>query len=159
MIESSHAEHFEKTPRMSSQEITIELLDALTAGTSGFIAVNFCNADMLGHTGNISAAIEGISFLDLCLSRIIPAARATGYEVIVTADHGNAEEMYIPEIGSTHTAHTLNKVPFVLLSDRVFELNPEGTLANVAPTILELMGIEKPPEMSGTPLIAKSNII
>lgn len=153
MIPSPTVADFSATPQMASPEIAKTVTPILEHDKFPFVAINFCNADMLGHTGNIQTAIAGIECLDQCLKKVVPTAKQNNYSVIITADHGNAEEMYIPEIGSMHTAHTLNKVPFILMSHRIYTLKQEGKLANVAPTILQLMGLEKPPEMTAPSLL------
>lgn len=148
MIPSGHIKDWTQTPQMASPEITKTLLPILARAEFPFVAVNLCNADMLGHTGNIAAAIKGVECLDQCLRELVTAAKQRGYATIITADHGNAEEMYLPDLKSTHTAHTLNKVPCILISDHShIRLKADGTLSNLAPTILELMNLPKPAEM------------
>ncbi|MBI4135425.1 2,3-bisphosphoglycerate-independent phosphoglycerate mutase [Candidatus Uhrbacteria bacterium] len=154
MIPSSSQPDFTKIPEMSTPKITAALLPILQTKDFPFVAVNFCNADMLGHTGNIAAAKQGIEIMDQCLKRTVLAARQNGYTIMITADHGNAEEMYIPELKSTHTAHTINPVPCLIVSeDTNLRLAAGGALANVAPTILELMHLEKPNEMTAKSLL------
>ena len=116
------------------------------------IILNFANCDMVGHTGIYDAAVKAVETVDVCVGRVIEATRAMGGIAMVTADHGNAEEMTKPD-GSPMTAHTTNLVPFIVVGAAV-ELQP-GRLADIAPTLLDLMGLECPPEMDGKSLIKK----
>ncbi|HEX2085350.1 MAG TPA: 2,3-bisphosphoglycerate-independent phosphoglycerate mutase, partial [Solirubrobacteraceae bacterium] len=117
-----------------------------------FGIINFANPDMVGHTGSIPAAIAACEAVDACLGDVVRAVTASGGVCVVTADHGNADEMLEPD-GSPDTAHSLNPVPFVVTTTDV-RLDGEGILADVAPTILELLGIEQPPAMTGRSLLA-----
>jgi 2,3-bisphosphoglycerate-independent phosphoglycerate mutase len=118
--------------------------------------VNFANADMVGHTGNIEATIKAVKTLDQCLGKIAATATELGYTLCITADHGNAEQKINPTTGQISTEHTANPVPFIVV-DKEFEGKPghlqTGILADVAPTILSLMGIEKPSSMTGRDLL------
>ena len=116
----------------------------------GFAIINFANSDMVGHTGVISAAVKAIETVDGCLGRVVEAVEGSGGVCVITADHGNADHM-LEEDGSPNTAHSMNPVPLVVTAD-VGELREGGILADVAPTILALMGQEQPPEMTGRPL-------
>lgn len=156
MIPSPKVENFAATPEMSSPKIAQELVKQLERRDFPFLAANFCNADMLGHTGNLQAAIRGVECLDQCLKQVVTAATQGGYATLITADHGNAEMMYSPEVGQPHTAHTVNRVPFISITDGQLKIVHSGTLAQVAPTILELVGIEKPGEMGASPLTLPS---
>lgn len=155
MIPSPKVENFSATPEMSSPKIVQDLVKQLGRRAFPFLAANFCNADMLGHTGNLQAAILGVECLDQCLKQVVTAATQAGYTTLITADHGNAEQMYNPESGQPHTAHTVNPVPLIAITDRPLKIANSGTLAQVAPTILELLGIEKPTEMTAPSLMVK----
>jgi 2,3-bisphosphoglycerate-independent phosphoglycerate mutase len=145
--------HDEK-PEMKVFEITAELEKALAENKYDFIATNLVNCDMVGHTGNFAAIVKGVEAVDQALGRIIAAAQANGYEAIITADHGNAEHTFDPVGGQAITSHTLNPVPFILISEKHKELKKsEGSLADVAPTILKMMDLPVPTEMTGQPLI------
>ncbi len=145
--------HDEK-PEMKVFEIAEELEKALAENKYDFIAANLVNCDMVGHTGNSSAIIKAVEAVDEVLGKIFKAARSAGYEVIITADHGNAEQIFDEFSGQVMTSHTLNPVPFILLSEKYEKLNkPEGLLSDVAPTILKIMGLPVPTEMTGRPLI------
>jgi len=116
------------------------------------IVCNYANADMVGHTGNFDAARRAIETLDACLGRVVDAARAHRAEIVITADHGNAERMHDDTTQQAHTAHTLNLVPFVFVG-RPATLAQGGALQDVAPTLLSVMGLPKPPEMTGHSLL------
>jgi 2,3-bisphosphoglycerate-independent phosphoglycerate mutase len=137
---------------MSAREITDEAEKNLDRGY-GVMMINYANPDMVGHTGNLKATIKAIESVDKCLSHIVLRAQKFGYTAVVTADHGNAEQLFDPESSDRHTAHTLNPVPFVLVSKKNHKINPNGILGNVAPTILNLMDISKPEEMDQESLI------
>jgi 2,3-bisphosphoglycerate-independent phosphoglycerate mutase len=145
--------HDEK-PEMKVFEITAELEKALAENKYDFIATNLVNCDMVGHSGNFEAIVKGVEAVDQALGRIIPAAQKAGYTVIITADHGNAEHTFDTEGNQPMTAHTLNPVPFILISNSFKALNKdEGSLADVAPTILKMMSLPIPPEMTGNVLV------
>ncbi len=145
---------YDLAPRMSADTVADELVNRLSFGNPyALIVVNFANMDMVGHTGVISAAVMAVETVDACAGRVIEAFRKTGGDVIVTADHGNSEQM-TDENGGPHTAHTLNPVPLILVSDSLKNADLKtGCLGDIAPTVLEVMGIEKPVEMTGTSLI------
>jgi 2,3-bisphosphoglycerate-independent phosphoglycerate mutase len=141
-------------PEMKVFEIAAELEKALAANKHDFIATNLVNCDMVGHTGNFTAIVKGVEAVDQALGKIVSAAQAAGYAVIITADHGNAEHTFDPVGNQPITSHTLNPVPFVLISDNFKNLKKsEGSLADVAPTILKIMELPKPSEMTGTELV------
>jgi 2,3-bisphosphoglycerate-independent phosphoglycerate mutase len=145
--------HDEK-PEMKVFEITAELEKALAENKYDFIATNLVNCDMVGHTGNFEAIVKGVEAVDQALGRIVAAALANGYEAIITADHGNAEHTFDPVGSQAITSHTLNPVPFILISEKYHELKKsEGSLADVAPTILKMMDLPAPAEMTGDILI------
>lgn len=145
--------HDEK-PEMKVFEIAAELEKAMSDGKYEFIATNLVNCDMVGHSGNFDAIVKGVEAVDRALGRIIEAAQKNGYEAIITADHGNAEHTFDSEGGQPMTSHTLNPVPFILISERFKTLNKqEGSLADVAPTILKMIDLPKPSEMTGEELV------
>jgi 2,3-bisphosphoglycerate-independent phosphoglycerate mutase len=117
-----------------------------------FAIINFANPDMVGHTGVIPAAVKAVETVDECLGRVVEAVHASGGSCVITADHGNCDHM-LEDDGSVNTAHSLNPVPFIVTADGV-DLDGEGILADVAPTILALLEIEQPPEMTGRSLLA-----
>jgi 2,3-bisphosphoglycerate-independent phosphoglycerate mutase len=137
---------------MSAPEVTDRLVEAIQSGRYDAIVCNFANGDMVGHTGNFAAAVQAIEALDVCIGRVVEAARSVGGEVVITADHGNAERMHDDGTGQAHTAHTLNVVPFVYVG-RPARLADGGALQDVAPTLLDLLGVPKPPEMTGHSLV------
>jgi 2,3-bisphosphoglycerate-independent phosphoglycerate mutase len=142
---------YDHKPEMSAREATEAFLRHWDEQDFGFAIINFANADMVGHTGVIEAAVKAVETVDECLGRIIEAVHAKGGACIVTADHGNADEM-LEEDGSPDTAHSLNPVPFIVTAGAA-SLDGEGILADVAPTALELLGIEQPEQMTGRSLL------
>jgi 2,3-bisphosphoglycerate-independent phosphoglycerate mutase len=139
-------------PEMSAPRVTDEVVKAIRGGAYDVIVCNFANPDMVGHTGDFNATVKAIETIDRCLERIYTATRKAGGEILITADHGNAEKMYDPETGQAHTAHTTNPVPFVYIG-RQARIAPAGSLEDVAPTMLYLMDVPIPSEMSGRPLV------
>ena len=154
LIDSYNDKNFANHPKMRAEEITEALLEAIASKEYDFLLVNFSNPDMIGHTGDVEAAIEAIKCCDECAGKVAKATLENGGECIIIADHGNAEEM-INEKGEPMTAHTTNPVPFILVSDKNkdVKLKEDGSLANVAPTIIELMGLEKPAEMVSSMIV------
>ncbi|HEX8918038.1 MAG TPA: 2,3-bisphosphoglycerate-independent phosphoglycerate mutase [Chloroflexota bacterium] len=150
---------YDKKPEMSGPQIAEQTAEDLRTGTHDFVLVNFANADMVGHTGVMEAAIKAVETVDRCVGQVVDAAVAQGGTVMITADHGNAEQMVDYELGGPFTSHTINfPVPFVLVPGSHAELErvrlrDGGVLADVAPTILKVMGIPKAPEMEGTSLL------
>jgi 2,3-bisphosphoglycerate-independent phosphoglycerate mutase len=152
MVPSPKVATYDLKPEMSAFEVTEKLCAALDTGKFDFVALNFANPDMVGHTGIMSAAVKAIETIDICMEKVVTTAQNNGYNIVVIADHGNADIM-IQEDGSPHTAHTLALVPCVIISSKV-EINPSpGVLADVAPTILKLMDLPQPVEMTGNSLI------
>lgn len=144
---------YDEQPEMSAFEVTDQVVSKIKNGNYHFIVINFANMDMVGHTGIMEAAVKAVETVDSCVGRVVDAFLEHGGSVVLTADHGNSEQM-ADENGGAHTAHTLNPVPLVLI-DRHFrgkKLN-EGSLADIAPTILEVMGLEKNKKMTGSSLI------
>lgn len=151
LIPSPDVATYDLKPEMSAVEVTDALVDALAREEYDAIVCNFANADMVGHTGDFEATVRCIETLDTCLGRVVEAARAHGTEVLITADHGNAEQMRAGD-GESHTAHTSNLVPLVYVGRRA-RTAASGSLCDLAPTMLHLMGIEIPAEMTGRPLL------
>jgi 2,3-bisphosphoglycerate-independent phosphoglycerate mutase len=138
---------------MSAYLVTEEVERRIRSGKYRFILLNFANPDMVGHTGILSAAIQAIEAVDSCVGRVVSAIREAAGMVLITADHGNAEQMVDYETGQPHTAHTTNPVPFLLIQDNSpFRLR-EGVLADVAPTLMQMWGLEQPAEMEGESLL------
>ncbi len=146
---------YDKKPEMSAYLVTDELLHRLDGDTYDLVVLNFANADMVGHTGVLAAAIRAIEAVDECIGRLVAKVLAKGGRVIITADHGNAEIM-ADEDGGPHTAHTTGRVPLILVDDarKSVKLRP-GILADIAPTILEILGLPQPLEMTGRSLIER----
>lgn len=140
---------YDEKPEMSAPEVTDKLVEAIKSGTYAGIICNFANSDMVGHTGNLSAAIKAVECVDACLKRITDALAEVGGQCLITADHGNAEMMVNPETGQPHTAHTCEPVPLVYVGPQQIKLSDQGVLADVAPTMLRLMGLPQPEAMTG----------
>jgi 2,3-bisphosphoglycerate-independent phosphoglycerate mutase len=138
---------------MSAPELTDKAVAAIKSGKYDMIVLNFANPDMVGHTGSIPAAIKAVETVDTGLGKIASAIEQMGGALLVTADHGNAEMMIDPATGDPHTAHTLNPVPLILMGAGNRIVVKEGRLADIAPTMLELMGLPKPAEMTGSSLL------
>ena len=153
MVPSPKVATYDLQPEMSAPELTDNAVEAITSGKYDLIVLNFANADMVGHTGSIPAAVKAVETVDTGLGRIAKAIEQMGGALLVTADHGNAEMMVDPETGGPHTAHTLNPVPLILMGAGNRLTVKEGRLADIAPTLLELMGLPKPAEMTGTSLL------
>lgn len=149
---------YDKKPEMSAYELTDEAVRQIESKKYDLIVLNYANADMVGHTGILNAAIKAVETVDKCLGRILEAVKNIDGILIVTADHGDADQMIDYKTGQPHTAHTMNPVPFILISSTWVNshsplLREKGIFADIAPTILELMGIPKPVEMTGVSLI------
>ncbi len=145
---------YDKKPEMRAIEIAEAAVERINAGGYSFILMNLANGDMVGHTGVLEAAIKACEFVDRAVGMVVEAALKRGWAVIITADHGNAEQMIDRTTHSPHTAHTTNPVPFILVDDerKGIKLKSGGGLEDVAPTVLKIMGLEKPVEMTGEPL-------
>ncbi len=156
LIPSPQVSTYDLKPEMSAVEMTDDLVASIKTETYQLIVVNYANPDMVGHTGVQSAIIKAVETVDQCLARLLEACKEIGTILIVTADHGNVEQMVDDVTGEPHTAHTLNPVPFLVANaPRSFTLKG-GSLENIAPTVLDLMGLVKPIEMTGTSLIEVS---
>ena len=152
LVPSPKVATYDLKPEMSAPEVTDKLVAAIASGKYDAIVCNYANSDMVGHTGHFDAAKQAVEALDACIGRVVVATRSAGGEVLITADHGNAEMMHDPATGQAHTAHTLNRVPFLFVG-RPATIAPDGALQDIAPTMLALMGLPQPPEMTGHPLI------
>jgi 2,3-bisphosphoglycerate-independent phosphoglycerate mutase len=157
LVPSPKVATYDLKPEMSADGVTDALCKGISSREHDFILCNYANADMVGHSGSIPATIKAVETVDRCLARVIHTAENAGTRLIVTADHGNAELMIDPETGGPHTAHTTNPVPLVIVDwEREHVLRPGGALCDVAPTILTMLGIEQPREMSGVNLGANN---
>ena len=154
LVPSPKVATYDMQPEMSAYEVCDNVLKAIDDEKYGFILVNFANPDMVGHTGVIEAATKACKVVDECVGKIADKCKEHGVIMLLTADHGNAEMMVNPTTGKPHTAHTTNEVPFIVINaDKNIELKSDGALCNVAPTVLQLMGIKKPEEMDCDSLI------
>jgi len=154
MVPSPKVATYDLQPEMSAPELTDKAVAAINSGKYDLIVLNFANPDMVGHTGSLPAAIKAVETVDAELGRIVDAIDKAGGALLVTADHGNCEMMRDPATGGPHTAHTTNPVPLMLFGGRNRGLVTEGRLADLAPTLLELMELPKPKEMTGASLLA-----
>jgi 2,3-bisphosphoglycerate-independent phosphoglycerate mutase len=153
LVPSQKVATYDLAPEMSAPGITDVLCSAITAKEHDFILCNYANADMVGHTGNVPAVIKAVETVDQCLARILAAADEAGARLLITADHGNCEMMIDPATGGPHTAHTTSPVPFLVVgSDEDHSLREGGALRDVGPTILRMLGLERPTEMDGRDL-------
>ena len=151
LVASPKVATYDLQPEMSAPEVADKLVAALGERKFDFICLNFANGDMVGHTGVYDAIVKAVKAVDGCVEKVVEAAKANGYEVVMIADHGNADNAVNPD-GTPNTAHSLNPVPIVVVSDRVKSVH-NGILADVAPTVLKLMGLEQPAEMTGKALV------
>ncbi|MDD9979550.1 MAG: alkaline phosphatase family protein, partial [Boseongicola sp.] len=154
LIPSPKVATYDEKPEMSAAEVTDRLIEAIGTGNYDFIFVNYANPDMVGHTGILPAAIKAIATVDKCLGRLEQAVKDSGGALFITADHGNAETMTDPETGKPFTSHTTNVVPAILVNapDECTTLT-DGALADVAPTLMTLMALKQPAQMTGRSLI------
>lgn len=162
LVQSPQVDSYDKKPEMSAFEVTNKVLKEIDAEKNDFTLINYANADMVGHTGNIEAAIKGIEVVDKCLSKVVPAVLEKDGNVLITADHGNADIMINLINGEVNKEHTVNPVPFIVVSNErkggskeedLSLLQPMGLLTDVTTTTLALMGLDKPGEMTGTNLL------
>lgn len=156
LVPSPNVATYDLKPEMSAPEVTEKLLEAIEADKFDLIVVNYANTDMVGHTGDIKAAIKAVETVDNCLGKVVAATLKKGGAVVVTADHGNAEQMFDDETKQAHTAHTINLVPLIIASENLRGKKiaiPEGVLGDVAPTILQLLKLPQPTEMTGKSLL------
>ena len=152
LVPSQKVATYDLAPEMSAAGITDVLCDAIAKKSHDFMLCNFANADMVGHTGVLPAVIKAVETVDQCLDRVLATAESAGATVLITADHGNCELMIDPETGGPHTAHTTNPVPLVAVRAGNNPLRSGGALCDVGPTVLGLLGLEQPPEMTGRDL-------
>ncbi len=153
LVASPKVQTYDLKPEMSAYEVKDKLVQAIRLDKYDFIVVNFANGDMVGHTGVYEAIEKAVVAVDKCVGEVIEAAKATGYEVILIADHGNADNALNPD-GTPNTAHSLNEVPFIYVSENKEAKVADGVLADVAPSILHIMGLPQPKEMTGHNLIS-----
>ena len=152
LVPSPKVATYDLQPEMSAIEVKDKLIEAIKGGEYPFILVNFANTDMVGHTGIPEAAQKAVETVDKCVGEVADAVKNAGGVLLITADHGNAEQMVDPVNGTPHTAHTANPVPFVVMSAEPYTVK-DGSLQDVAPTVLKLLGIDKPADMTGESLI------
>ena len=159
LVPSPKVATYDKQPEMSAPEVTDKVVEAIRSGRFDVIVMNYANADMVGHTGRIDAAAKAVETVDAGLGRLSEAVEEAGGTLVITADHGNAEMMRDPETGEPHTAHTLNPVPFVVVNPpgAIRQLQ-NGRLSDIAPTLLDIIGLPKPEAMTGHSLIGQSVI-
>jgi 2,3-bisphosphoglycerate-independent phosphoglycerate mutase len=153
LVSSPDVATYDLKPEMSAFEVTEKLLAAISSKQYDLVICNYANPDMVGHTGDLQAAIKAIETVDICLGRVVEAQLARGGEVLVTADHGNAELMRDAVTGQAHTAHTMNLVPLIYIGRRHAVLAETGALEDVSPTLLKMMGLPQPSEMTGESLV------
>ena len=153
LVASPKVATYDLKPEMSAYEVCDNVLEALDNKDYGFILVNFANPDMVGHTGVMEAAVKACSAVDECVGKIAEKALKNGVKMIITADHGNAEWMFNEQTNTPQTAHTTNIVPFIIVDSEKYNLKETGALCDTAPTILDLMGIKQPSEMTGHSMI------
>ena len=153
LVASPKVPTYDSQPQMSAPEVTAQLVAAIESDAADVYIVNYANCDMVGHTGDFSAAVEAVEAVDAGVGAVVDAIRAQGGVALVTADHGNAEAMVDPDGSTPFTAHTLDPVPFAVVADGVEGLEPDGKLADVAPSLLDLIGIEVPGEWTGHTLL------
>lgn len=153
IIASPKVATYDLKPEMSAYELTEATLQRLATHDDDFILINFANPDMVGHTGSLEAARKAVSVVDSCAGRLVAAVSAKGGVAIVTADHGNCERMVEEATGDLHTYHTTNPVSLFVIGDGYYRLRPRGILADVAPTVLDILGVPQPVEMTGRSLI------
>jgi 2,3-bisphosphoglycerate-independent phosphoglycerate mutase len=151
LIKSPDVKTFDEKPEMSAFEITDAVVDVINKDLYDVIILNYANCDMVGHTGIFDAAKSAVEAVDTCVGRMVDAILAQGGVALITADHGNADKMY-EEDGSPFTAHTTNPVPFIVVGEDC-ELRENGVLADISPTIVKLLGLTQPAEMTGKSLI------
>ena len=152
LVASQKVATYDLAPEMSAVGITDVLCGAIEARNHDFILCNYANADMVGHTGVIPAIITAVETIDGCLERLMRSVEKAHASLLITADHGNCEMMIDPETGGPHTAHTTNPVPLVAINTGAAGLRRGGALCDVGPTVLNLLGVEPPPEMTGRDL-------
>lgn len=154
LVPSPKVETYDLKPEMSAYEVTEKVCEAIQSEKYNCIILNYANPDMVGHTGNLDAAVKAIETIDECVGKVVEEVKKKNGVLLITADHGNAEQMIDYKTGEPHTAHTTNPVPLILVGMENIKL-AEGKLADLAPTMLDIMGLPKPEEMTGTSLLIK----
>ena len=156
LVPSPKVETYDMKPEMSAYEVTDKVCEALENDKYDVVILNFANTDMVGHTGSLQAAIKAVEAVDECVGRIVKIIEEKQGNLLITADHGNAEQMIDYKTGEPHTAHTTNPVPIILVTaNKEYKLKENGKLADLAPTMLDLMGIKQPEEMTGESLLIR----
>jgi 2,3-bisphosphoglycerate-independent phosphoglycerate mutase len=152
MVKSPNVATYDLQPEMNAYELTDKLVEAIKSKKYNAIICNYANCDMVGHTGIMEATVRAVEAVDACLGRAVEAMQSIGGEVLITADHGNAETMLDTSTKQPYTAHTTNLVPFLYIG-RHARMKHSGALEDIAPTMLKLMGLSQPMEMTGHPLV------
>lgn len=153
LVASPDVTTYDKKPEMSAFEVTDKLIQALQTGGFDVAIVNYANGDMVGHTGDFDAAVKAVETVDSCIAKVVDAIKPLGGQMLITADHGNCEQMFDYNSKQLHTQHTTELVPFIYVGDKNVDVRDGGRLCDVAPTLLWLMGIKKPDEMTGETLL------
>jgi 2,3-bisphosphoglycerate-independent phosphoglycerate mutase len=160
LVPSPRVATYDLQPEMSSVAVTDSAVEKIRSGEYDFVLLNYANCDMVGHTGDFDAARQAVEAVDRGLGRLLEAAQEVGMTAIVTADHGNAEQMFDPDTDGPWTAHTTNLVPCILVDPAGalgrISLRDDGILADIAPTVLDILGLKQPDEMTGRTLIIRS---
>lgn len=159
LVQSPKVATYDLKPEMSAAGIAQTVVKAVEDGTFDVLVVNFANADMVGHSGRIEPTVKAVETVDACLGEIYNAVKRVGGSMLITADHGNAEQMVDPETGGPHTAHTTNPVPFIYVADNAsqFTMRNDGALQDISPTVLGILGLGQPKEMTGHNLLVKKS--
>jgi 2,3-bisphosphoglycerate-independent phosphoglycerate mutase len=152
LVPSPKVATYDLQPEMNAPEVTRHIVEAIASGRFNAIICNFANGDMVGHSGNFAAAVKAVEALDTCVGECVTAMLASKGEVLITADHGNCEQMHDAAHDQPHTQHTLNRVPFIYVG-RKASIRSGGSLRDIAPSLLTMMGLGKPAEMTGQSLI------
>lgn len=155
LVNSPNVKTYDEQPQMSAFEVTDKLKEAILSGEFDVIIINYANGDMVGHTGVFEAAVKAVEAVDMCIGEVVEAVRQMNGHLLITADHGNCEQMQDYESGQVHTQHTTEFVPFIYVGDKAVSVREGGRLCDVAPTILHLMGMQKPIEMTGESLLVE----
>ncbi len=152
-MNSPDVKTYDLKPEMSAFEVTEKLNAAIDSGKYDVLIINYANGDMVGHSGVFDAAVKAVEAVDTCIGEVVERVRAMGGHLLITADHGNCEQMQDYDSGQVHTQHTTELVPFIYVGDKAVSVRDGGKLCDVSPTILHLMGIDKPSEMTGSSLL------
>jgi 2,3-bisphosphoglycerate-independent phosphoglycerate mutase len=157
LVPSPDVATYDLKPEMSAPEVTDKLVEAIESGKYDVLVVNYANGDMVGHTGIFDAAVQAVEALDVCIGRLEIAVRAAGGDMLITADHGNCEQMQDYESGQVHTQHTTELVPLIYIGEQKLTVRSGGKLSDIAPTILTLMSVDTPAEMTGKSLLVPAS--